>query len=75
MTQLMFRDKPLALYLFTNDKKAHSRVLHETSSGGVSINDTLMHAAIMTLPFGGVGASGTGAYHGRHGFNLFSHRV
>jgi aldehyde dehydrogenase (NAD+) len=68
------RDKPLALYLFSNDAQSVQRVLGETSSGGVVINHTLLHLAVPGLPFGGVGASGMGAYHGKHGFDTFSHR-
>jgi coniferyl-aldehyde dehydrogenase len=68
------RPKPLALYWFGKDKKVMQRILNETSSGGVTINDTLLHAAIEDLPFGGIGASGMGAYHGKTGFEAFSHR-
>lgn len=68
------RPKPLALYWFGKDKKALNKVLDNTRSGGVTINDTLLHAAIEDLPFGGVGASGMGAYHGKTGFETFSHR-
>jgi coniferyl-aldehyde dehydrogenase len=50
------------------------RILNETRSGGVTINDTLLHAAVEDLPFGGIGASGMGAYHGKAGFETFSHR-
>ena len=50
------------------------RVLTETRSGGVTINETLLHAAVDSLPFGGVGASGMGRYHGRYGFDAFSHQ-
>lgn len=66
--------KPLALYWFGKDKKVMQRILNETRSGGVTINDTLLHAAIEDLPFGGIGASGMGAYHGKAGFEAFSHR-
>ena len=68
------RPKPLALYWFGKDKKVMQRILNETRSGGVTINDTLLHAAIEDLPFGGIGASGIGAYHGKAGFEAFSHR-
>jgi len=68
------RDKPLALYVFTADRAASERVLKETSSGGVSVNATLWHCANPNLPFGGVGPSGMGAYHGKWGFELLSHR-
>ena len=67
-------DKPLALYLFTRSDETVERVLSETSSGGVSVNDTLNHVANTVLPFGGVGASGYGSYHGHWGFERFSHR-
>jgi aldehyde dehydrogenase (NAD+) len=67
-------DKPLALYVFTADSKVSERVLHETSSGGACINATLWHVANPNLPFGGVGPSGMGAYHGRWGFEALSHR-
>ncbi len=64
--------RPLALYLFEKDRATIARVMHETVSGGVSINETLMHVAQDDLPFGGVGASGMGAYHGEYGFRTFS---
>ncbi len=67
-------DKPLALYLFTNDTAAERRVLSETSSGGACINGTILHIGNSKMPFGGVGPSGMGAYHGRHSFETFSHR-
>jgi acyl-CoA reductase-like NAD-dependent aldehyde dehydrogenase len=68
------RPKPLALYLFSRDARTQERVIEQTTSGGVTINHTLLHAAIPSLPFGGVGASGLGAYHGRASFETFSHR-
>jgi len=68
------RPKPLALYWFGKDKKVMQRIVNETCSGGVTINDTLLHAAVEDLPFGGIGASGMGAYHGKAGFEAFSHR-
>ncbi len=68
------REKPLALYLFSRDAKAEERVLSETSSGGVCINGTILHIGNSKMPFGGVGPSGMGAYHGRHSFETFSHR-
>ena len=67
------RPRPLALYFFGRDRARRDRVLQQTVSGGVTVNDTLLHAAIEELPFGGVGASGMGAYHGFHGFRTFSH--
>ena len=66
------RPRPLALYFFGYDKGEQSRVLHETHSGGVCINDTLLHVAQDDMPFGGIGASGMGHYHGREGFLTFS---
>jgi coniferyl-aldehyde dehydrogenase len=67
------RPTPLALYWFGKNKDAMQRILNETRSGGVTINDTLLHAAVEDLPFGGIGASGMGAYHGKAGFETFSH--
>ena len=67
-------DKPLALYVFSEDDADVERVIGATSSGGVTVNGTLFHVANPHLPFGGVGPSGTGAYHGRWGFETFSHR-
>jgi aldehyde dehydrogenase (NAD+) len=65
--------KPLALYLFSNNKNLQQRVLQETSSGGVCINDTIVQYGVSTLPFGGVGDSGIGKYHGKASFDTFSH--
>ncbi|OUL25791.1 aldehyde dehydrogenase family protein [Nostoc sp. RF31YmG] len=67
------RPKPLALYLFTQNKNLQKLVLQETSSGGVCINDTVMHCGVPSLPFGGVGDSGVGSYHGKASFDTFSH--
>jgi acyl-CoA reductase-like NAD-dependent aldehyde dehydrogenase len=67
------RPRPLALYLFDSDRKNIERVLAATVSGGVTVNDVFFHAGPDTLPFGGVGASGMGAYHGEAGFRTFSH--
>lgn len=66
--------RPLALYWFGRDDGIRDAVLRQTVSGGVSVNDTLMHITHDNLPFGGVGDSGTGAYHGEHGFLRFSHQ-
>ena len=66
------RDRPLALYYFGYDKGEQQRVLHETHSGGVCLNDTLLHVAQDDMPFGGVGPSGMGHYHGHEGFLTFS---
>jgi aldehyde dehydrogenase (NAD+) len=68
------REKPLALYVFTSQSTVADRVLSRTSSGAALVNDTVIHAAVSELPFGGVGESGMGAYHGRFGFETFSHR-
>ena len=68
------KEKPLALYLFTKNKDAQEKVLKNVSFGGGVINDTLIHIANGNLPFGGVGASGLGSYHGRHSFETFSHK-
>lgn len=67
------RDKPLALYIFSSDKKLIDRMIAETSSGGLMANDCLMHFSVSSLPFGGVGDSGMGRYHGKHGFDNLSH--
>ncbi|HYX32731.1 MAG TPA: aldehyde dehydrogenase family protein [Oligoflexus sp.] len=67
-------EKPLALYLFTADRSEQEDILGSISFGGGCINDVLVHAGNRGLPFGGVGESGMGAYHGRHGFEAFSHR-
>lgn len=66
------RPRPLALYYFGYDKGEQQRVLHETHSGGVCLNDTLLHVAQDDMPFGGVGPSGMGHYHGHEGFLTFS---
>jgi len=68
------RPKPLALYIFSNNKKIQEKILNETSSGGSCINDTIIHLANINLPFGGVGQSGFGAYHGKSSFDIFSHK-
>lgn len=66
--------KPLALYLFTTNKKTEEKVLREISSGGACINDTITHLVNPLMPFGGVGNSGIGAYHGEYSFSTFSHQ-
>ncbi len=68
------RDKPLALYLFSRSARAERATVERTSSGGVCVNGVLWHIANPALPFGGVGPSGMGAYHGRASFETFSHR-
>jgi aldehyde dehydrogenase (NAD+) len=67
------REKPLAMYIFSEDSHVTDHVLASTTAGGVSVNATLFHLAVPALPFGGVGASGMGAYHGRSSFETFTH--
>ena len=67
------REKPLALYYFSESKKKIKYVLTSTTSGGVTINDTIIHVANTNLPFGGVGNSGVGKYHGKESFETFTH--
>jgi len=69
------RPHPLALYVFDERSETVDRVLAQTRAGGVSVNDTILHIAQHALPFGGVGASGMGAYHGEEGFRTFSRRT
>ncbi len=68
------RDKPLALYMFSEQAEAVDHVIAETSSGGVCVNGTILHIGNPNMPFGGVGESGMGAYHGRTSFDTFSHQ-
>ena len=68
-------ERPLALYPFSHDRATVERILHEVPAGGVSVNDALFHFAIPGLPFGGVGASGMGAYHGRAGFDAMGKQL
>jgi len=70
---IQHRARPLALYLFTEKARERERILRETVSGGVAVNEVLFHCVCGTLPFGGVGASGMGSYHGQAGFDTFSH--
>ena len=70
---IKFRPKPLSLYLFSEDENVTDRVLNELSFGSGAINDTVMQLANPNLPFGGVGQSGMGHYHGRYSFDTFSH--
>jgi aldehyde dehydrogenase (NAD+) len=67
------RERPLALYLFSGSRSARDRVLSGTASGGVAVNATMFQVAVPALPFGGVGPSGMGAYHGKASFLTFSH--
>lgn len=71
---LKYKDKPLALYLFTNDKKMEEKVINNISFGSGAINDALIHITNHNAPFGGVGASGMGFYHGKYSFETFSHQ-
>ena len=71
---LKYKDKPLALYLFTNDKKMEEKVINNISFGSGAVNDALIHITNHNAPFGGVGASGMGAYHGKYSFETFSHQ-
>jgi len=71
--ELKGKDKPLALYLFTSNKKHKNRALRELSYGGGCINDVIIHLATSEMGFGGVGESGMGSYHGKAGFDAFSH--
>lgn len=71
---LKIKEKPLALYLFTENNKEKNRILTEVSFGGGCINDTVMHLTTHNLPFGGVGNSGMGSYHGKKSFETFSHQ-
>ena len=71
--QVNARPKPLALYFFSRDRRKQERILQGTSSGGVCLNDTVMQVGVNALPFGGVGESGIGSYHGKASFDTFSH--
>ena len=73
LTEINNRPKPLALYVFTEDQVFADYVLDHTSSGDAEINSTLIHVGTHLLPFGGVGASGFGKYHGKFSFETFSH--
>ncbi len=73
INELKSRPKPLALYLFTDNDDVKNQVIGSVSSGGVCVNDTVLHLSNPFLPFGGVGNSGMGAYHGKAGFDTFSH--
>ena len=68
------RPKPLAAYLFTKTKNVRERVIKEVPAGGMVVNHLVFHFATGKLPFGGVGPSGMGAYHGKWGFDEFSHK-
>nr|QYV43141.1 FALDH1 [Colaphellus bowringi] len=68
------REKPLALYIFSNYKRDVEQILSNTSAGGVTVNDTVMHLTVHSLPFGGVGSSGMGNYHGKYSYDTFTHK-
>ena len=68
------RTKPLAAYIFTNNKKLKEQFVKNVSAGGMLVNDIALHLIVPTLPFGGVGDSGTGSYHGRFSFEAFTHK-
>ena len=74
LARLRDRPTPLAFYLFTSNRATEARVLAETRSGGACVNDVVSHMIGTSLPFGGLGESGMGAYHGRAGFDAFSHQ-
>ncbi|XP_052799534.1 aldehyde dehydrogenase family 3 member B1-like isoform X3 [Mya arenaria] len=65
---------PLALYIFSNNTATRNKIIEQTSTGGVCVNDVFMHGSLPSLPFGGVGSSGMGAYHGKFSFDTFSHK-
>lgn len=73
IAQINARPKPLALYIFAQDTAVETKILRSVSSGSVCINDTVMQVALSSLPFGGVGDSGMGSYHGKASFDTFSH--
>ena len=66
--------KPLSLYIFSEDDKFSEKILKKYSFGGGAINDVIIQIVNKNLPFGGVGTSGNGAYHGKHSFDTFSHK-
>ena len=67
------RPKPLSFYIYSNNNSTIKKILNEVSFGGGCVNDSVMHLSNRNLPFGGVGFSGTGSYHGKAGFDTFSH--
>lgn len=72
ITEINKKAKPLAMYIFSQNKQQQTKIIHETSSGGLCINNTVMHLVSDNMPFGGVGMSGIGSYHGRYSFKTFS---
>ena len=73
LSRIRQRPKPLALYLFTGNRQTEEKVLGQVSFGGGCVNDTILHLATSHMPFGGVGESGMGGYHGKYSFDTFSH--
>jgi aldehyde dehydrogenase (NAD+) len=73
ISQINCRQHPLALYIFTSDKKVAKKVISRCGFGGGCINDTIIHLATSEMGFGGFGESGMGSYHGKEGFDTFSH--
>ncbi|WP_438422377.1 aldehyde dehydrogenase [Aquimarina macrocephali] len=73
ITKIKTLSKPLSCYVFTKNKAVKNKILNEISFGGGAVNDAVMHFAEQSLPFGGVGDSGIGNYHGKYGFDTFSH--
>jgi len=67
------KPKPLALYIFSANRETQQRVISRTSSGAVAVNDAMIQVSLIDIPFGGVGDSGMGAYHGKYSFDTFSH--
>ena len=74
LAEIDARPHPLALYFFSADRAAQRRVMDSARFGGGCINDTIIHLATSNMPFGGMGESGMGGYHGRAGFETFTHR-
>jgi acyl-CoA reductase-like NAD-dependent aldehyde dehydrogenase len=73
ITKINSYDNPLAMYIFSTNKVSINKIIDYTSAGGITINDCISHAGIIDLPFGGIGNSGMGSYHGQFGFDTFSH--
>ncbi|MFA7366681.1 MAG: aldehyde dehydrogenase [Bacilli bacterium] len=74
INQIKIKERPLALYLFTNDKNVEEKIVNQINYGGGCINDVIVHLATPYMPFGGVGNSGMGNYHGKFSFDTFSHK-
>jgi aldehyde dehydrogenase (NAD+) len=74
ITFLKSKPKPLAIYAFTRNEKLKRRIIEETSSGSVTFNDAIVQYGLDSIPFGGVGHSGFGQYHGKYSFEMFSHK-